>query len=198
MNIAFDFDNTLIDSSNSDYEIYRLTCVNIGVCPLCFVDYIQIRKSGKLIELLNSSGVNSELFFSVRSIVALDESLMRNDELIVDLNLLAAVKNIYQIYLVTKRRDLSEVVYQCNALSLPIDQENIFVTGPDGRKEDIFKKYNFDLYVGDSRADEQSCIAAGLTFMRVDTGFDRVSTARNSYANVNYFLLQMLKKVQFS
>ena len=193
LRIGLDFDNTLIDSSNSDYLIYEKTCQAIKVTPSTKQDYLFRRRKGQLIEFLDSSNINKSDYFETRNIIALNEEYLITDEIILDLQLFKQLQMKHDFFVISKRRDINLLKMQIQNLNVNFDLKNVFITfdvesDQFNSKEKFIKLLKLDYYVGDSSSDLESTSNTSTDFILVNTGFNKNISHDKNFDDINTFL----------
>jgi phosphoglycolate phosphatase-like HAD superfamily hydrolase len=192
---AFDLDNTLIDCIYSDFEIYSQSCVAIGVKPLAYDVYSDLRRSGRMDLIMDELDLKKRSdFYSVRSLLSKNESIMFLDRAILDINVLRTLMQ-KSAFAIVSSRDSSDIleeqidrlgwrdVFKCYCVPRASDAAVV------DAKAACLSDFMADFYVGDKKTDLLAAQKAGVVPVLVKTGFWKVEPLGDwVFENVNEFL----------
>jgi phosphoglycolate phosphatase-like HAD superfamily hydrolase len=198
--IAFDFDNTLVSCISSDYEVYRLTCIELALSCIEMSRYSLLRNAGKYADILSETHVTDrDGFKKTREKYGENELLNMNDAPILNYNLLTKIASKYDLYIISSRNSMRLLEAQVDKLGwssffnlrcVPRISEIQVIYDKKRILNEILPKY----FVGDKSSDLAAASGASVTPILVETGFWRVDyPGIQSFKDVNYFLKKLIR-----
>jgi phosphoglycolate phosphatase-like HAD superfamily hydrolase len=157
--IAVDLDGTLIDVAARDYAVYKTILHENAYSCLSFDAYwAQRRSRTNIFRILEQTDVPEnffQLFISRREQDMESKSYLRLDKLFpYTINTLEYLKKKYNCYLVTRRQNAENTLWQLSKLGLDVafDKSNIFIVN-DSKKEVFSKIPKLMAVIGDTEND---------------------------------------------
>jgi len=191
--LAFDLDNTLFSSLNSDYKNYLIACQKLFLKPIPLLDYSYLRKNEGMLVICEKTGVNE---MDMRNALNenFDETFYLEDELILDLQKYLTHLQDSQNIIITRRKSKEIAIQQLKNMNLDylFEVNHIWSLNNEetaSKKAEILLKFNPSLYIGDKCSDSDAARIAGVEFIWVNTGFFcNLCFHERKYTNINVAL----------
>ena len=177
MNLFFDLDGTLTDSSNRHFKVYSEIVLSLGGKPMTKKDYwclIRSKTDKSLILKKSSLGnINAEAYLKkFKTVIEKTENLAY--EKLINKQILKTLKKFKQkhkLFLITLRSNDNAAYDQINNLGLSSYFDKIIVC-PKSKAEAI-KPYLDDkcALIGDTELDIQTAKSLGIKSIAVSSGF---------------------------
>jgi len=195
MKIFFDLDGTLIDVSKRYYFVHKKAALVIGKKSLSFKEYWQ-KKRKKIPEnkILNIDSESSQFKQYKKIRIKLLES---SDTLKLDVpfkdtrRILDSLSKKHKLYLITLRRNRSNLHTQLKQLKLNKFFSKIFSSPPDKdltiTKIKIIKNLGYsknDLIIGDTEADTEAAKKLGIRSVAVFSGIRTESFLKKYHPDI--------------
>jgi phosphoglycolate phosphatase-like HAD superfamily hydrolase len=200
--IVLDLDDTLINTHERHYLVYKSSILMLGEMPLSSTYYFKLRKNGySNLRVLNEFHKKNKNIFNKYWINNIESTnFLKYDKIIIDLELLKATKIDKEIKLVllSLRSNKKNALRQINNLGLKGLFDKVFFLKHDSLinpKTDILinlkKEGSILFFAGDSISDMQAAADSSINFIGVSTGLKPISE-HFTYENINEVLLKII------
>lgn len=176
MNIFFDLDGTLVDSSDRHYKVYSEIVLSYGGKPMPKEDYwMMIQSKSEKSLILERSGlkdIKAEEYLE-KFIENIEKAENLSCEKLINQQIFETLENLkrkYRLYLITLRKASKEASNQVKKMRLDSYFDKVIVT--ESKKEAI-KPYldSKSVLVGDTELDVQTAKDLGMISIAVYSGF---------------------------
>ncbi len=175
MKIFFDFDGTLIDSSE---RLYKLFCTLIPECKLTKKEYWDLKRNKinhqMILEKYFCKYDYDEFNKKWLSLIETEKYLNYNKIFSFTKPLLQQLYEKYSLYLLTSRQSKKNLMQELQSMDIKKYFTEIFVTENKKTKIEILKEQVLlpeDILVGDTGKDIQTAQEAGIQSVAVTNGF---------------------------